>query len=132
MLFTTVKQYQQQEIPMVVYASIIGGFILLGLIAVFLINKTANSVLKRAKSESETTLRCESQKVLFQIAGLYFVVNALAYLPRSLAFIPNTAEISSTNILWPAGLAFQLIIGLWLVGSSTFWVKLFSKLRGRA
>lgn len=132
MLFATVKQYQQQEIPMVVYASIIGGFILLGLIAVFLINKTANSVLKRTKSESETTLRCESQKVLFQIAGLYFIVNALAYLPRSLAFIPNTAEISSTNILWPAGLAFQLIIGLWLAGSSTFWVNLFSKLRGRA
>lgn len=132
MLFASVEQYQQQEIPMGAYIIIAGGFILVGLIAVFLINKAANSVLNRAKSEFEATLSNDSQKVLFQLAGLYFVVNALAYLPRSLAFIPNTAEISVSSILWPAGLAFQLIVGLWLVGSSTFWLNLFSKLRGRA
>jgi len=114
------------------YVGIIGAFILVGLIAVFLINKTASSVLNSAKSESESTLSNDSQKVLFQLAGLYFVVNALAYLPRSLSFIPNTVEISSSSILWPAGLVFQLIIGLWLVSASTFWLNLFNKLRGRA
>jgi len=132
MLFASVEQYQQQEIPMEAYVGIIGAFILVGLIAVFLINKTASSVLNSAKSESESTLSNDSQKVLFQLAGLYFVVNALAYLPRSLSFIPNTVEISSSSILWPAGLVFQLIIGLWLVSASTFWLNLFNKLRGRA
>lgn len=131
-LFASVKQYQQREIPIEAYVGIIGAFILVGLIAVLLINKAANSVLSRAKSESETTLSDDSQKVLFQLAGLYFVVNAIAYLPRSLSFIPNTLEISSTSILWPAGLAFQLIIGLWLISASTFWLNLFNKLRGRA
>ncbi|AWF81004.1 hypothetical protein BTJ40_09365 [Microbulbifer sp. A4B17] len=131
MLFASVEQYQQQEIPMEAYVGLIGAFILVGLIAVFLINKAANSVLKSAKSNSEATLSSDSQKVLFQLAGLYFVVNALAYLPRSLSFIPNTVEISSSSILWPAGLVFQLAIGLWLVSVSTFWLNLFNKLRGR-
>lgn len=130
-LFASVKQYQQKEIPMEAYVILIGLFILIGLIAVFIINKAASSVLSRATSDSEATLSCDSQKVLFQLAGLYFVVNALAYLPRSLAFIPNSMEISSTSILWPAGLTFQLVVGLWLVSASTFWLNLFNKLRGR-
>lgn len=131
-LFASVEQYQQQEMPMIVYAGIVVAFILVGLIAVFVISRAANSVLYSAKSESETTLSNDSQKVLFQLAGLYFVVNALAYLPRSLGFISSTVEISSSSILWPAGLVFQLVIGLWLVSASTFWLNLFNKLRGRA
>ncbi|WCE30915.1 hypothetical protein [Vibrio sp. SCSIO 43137] len=132
MLFASVGQYQQQEMPMGVYAGLIGAFILVGLIAVFLINKAANSVLSRATSDSQATLSSDSQKVLFQLAGLYFVVNALAYLPRSLSFLPNTIEISLSSVLWPAGLVFQLAVGLWLASASTFWLNLFKTLRGRA
>ena len=132
MLFISVKEYRQQEIPMAAYAGLMGVFILIGLIAVFLINRAANSVLNSAKSSSEATLSSESQKVLFQLAGLYFVVNSLAYLPRSLSFIPNTVEIASSSILWPVGLVFQLSIGLWLVSCSAFWRNFFNKLRGRA
>ncbi|MBH8580936.1 hypothetical protein [Bisbaumannia pacifica] len=131
MLFASVEQYQQQEIPMVAYLGLIGVFILVGLIAVFIINKAATSVLERAKSNSEVTLSNDSQEVLFQLAGLYFVVNALAYLPRSLSFILNTGEISSSGMLWPAGLVFQLAIGIWLLSASTFWLNLLNKLRGR-
>ena len=131
MLFASVEQYKQQEIPMAAYAGLIGAFISIGFIAVFLINKAANSVLNRAASDSEATLSSDSQKVLFQLAGLYFVVNALAYLPRSLSFMPSSMEISSSNILWPAGLVFQLVVGLWLVSASAFWLNLFNKLRGR-
>ena len=120
MLFASVEQYQQQEIPMVAYAGLIGLFTLVGLIAVFLINKAANSVLNRSASDSEATLSSDSQKVLFQLSGLYFVVNALAYLPRSLSFIPNTIEMSASSILLFAGLVFQLVVGLWLVSATTF------------
>ena len=132
MLITSIGQYQQQEIPMGAYIGIIGALALVGLLAAFLINKAATSVLNKTKSNSEVTLDIESQKLLFQLVGLYFVVNALAYLPRSLSFIPSTTEIDITNWLWSAGLTFQLAIGVWLVSSSTFWLKLFSKLRGRA
>jgi predicted metal-binding membrane protein len=63
-LFASVGQYQQQEIPKVAYAALIGVIILIGLIAVFLINKAANSVLSRAASDSEATLSSDSQKLL--------------------------------------------------------------------
>lgn len=131
-LLASVEQYQQQEIPMSAYLGIIGALILVGLVAAFLINKAATSVLTKAKSDSEATLGIESQKLLFQLAGLYFIINTLAYSPRSLSFISSTTEIDTSHWLWSGGLAFQLIIGVWLVSSSTYWLNLFVKLRGRA
>jgi hypothetical protein len=130
-LLTGVEQYRQQEISTSVYLAFISLSTLVGIVAAFLINKAATSVLVRAKTESKVTLSSVSQKILFQIAGLYFVVNAIAYLPRSLSFIPNAVELSLSNLLFPAGLVFQLIIGLWLISYSTFWCNFFNKLRGR-
>jgi hypothetical protein len=130
-LLTGVEQYRQQEISTSVYLAFISLSTLVGIVAAFLINKAATSVLVRAKTESKVTLSSDSQKILFQIAGLYFVVNAIAYLPRSLSFIPNAVEVSLSNLLFPAGLVFQLIIGLWLISYSTFWCNFFNKLRGR-
>src|SRR5690606_11550815 len=132
LVFSSIEQYQQQEIPQGAYVGIIAAFLLIGFVAVFLINKAARSVLARAKTDSEKSLSKDSQKVLFQLAGLYFVVDAIVYLPRSLGFIPNATEISVSNVLWPVGLVFQLTIGLWLVSNSSFWLNLFQKLRGRA
>jgi len=118
--------------PLVAYIGLTGSFLLIGIVAVFLINKAAKSVLSRAQTDSENSLSKDSQKALFQLAGLYFVVDAIVYLPRSLGFIPNTADISVSSLLWAVGLAFQLTVGLWLVTNSSFWLNLFQKLRGRA
>lgn len=131
LVLASAEHYQQQTIPMIVYLGMIISFLVVGLTAAYLINKSANSVLNQAESQSETSLSHDAQKVLLQLLGLYFVVNAVAYLPRSLAFIPGSLDLSLSNLLWPAGLTFQLVIGLWLVASSTFWVSLLQKLRGR-
>lgn len=132
MLFAGMAQYQQQAIPHVVYAGMIGAFLLVGLVAAYLINKAATSVLTSVSKDSEKSLSADSQKILFQLAGLYFVVDAIVDLPRSLAFIPNATDLSVSNALWPVGLVFQLAIGLWLVSNSSFWLTFFRKLRGRA
>jgi len=129
--YSSIEQYQQKEMPLVAYIGLIGSFLLIGIVAVFLINKAAKSVLSRAQTDSESSLSNDSQKALFQLAGLYFVVDAIVYLPRSLGFIPNTADISVSSLLWTVGLAFQLAVGLWLVTNSSFWLNLFQKLRGR-
>jgi hypothetical protein len=129
MLFASIGQYRQQEIPVSVYIGLIALFTVVGLIAVFLLHKAAVSVLGHSKKDTETTLSNESQKMVFQVLGLYFIVTALAYLPRSLSFIPNTIEINVLNILWPIGLLFQLAIGLWLVSNSSYWSNFFRKLR---
>ncbi len=132
MLLSSIEQYKQQDIPKFSYAGIIGLFLLLGLVVAFLINKVAASVLAQAKTDSEESLGQDSQKVLLQLAGLYFVVDAIAYLPRSLGSIPSVTDATVSNILWPAGLIFQLAIGLWLASNSSFWLGLFRKLRGRS
>jgi hypothetical protein len=132
LVFSSLEQYQQKEMPQGAYVGMIGTFLFIGLVAVYLINKAATSVLARAQTDSEDPLSSDIQKVLFQLAGLYFVVDAIVYLPRSLGFIPNATDISISSVLWPLGLVFQLAIGLWLVSSSTFWLKVFQKLRGRA
>ncbi|WP_305967380.1 hypothetical protein [Marinobacter salsuginis] len=132
LVFSSLEQYQQPEIPLGAYVGIIGAFLLIGLFAVFLIHKAATSVLTQAKTGSENSLSNDSQKVLFQLAGLYFVVDAIVYLPRSLGFIPSATDISISSMLWPVGLVFQLAIGLWLLSNSSFWLNCFQKLRGRA
>ncbi len=130
MVLSIPGQYQQQQIPLMAYIGIMGSFLVVGLVIAFLIDKASESVLARAKTDSALTLSDESQMVLFQLAGLYFIVTALASLPGSLFFIPMSVEIIATNMLWPAGSLFQLVVGFWLVANSVFWLDLFNRLRG--
>ena len=129
--FQSFESFYQNEAPTLMFFGVVIAFYALGLLAVFLIFKAATSVLVHAKSDSALTLSEESQKVLFQLAGLYFVVNALAYLPRTFAPIVSSVDLSLTPHLGSAGLLLQLFIGLWLASCSAFWLRLFQKLRGR-
>ena len=131
MMLSIMGDYQQQQIPVVAYIGIMASFLVVGLVVAFLIDKASESVLARAKTDSALTLSDESQMVLFQLAGLYFIVTALASLPSSLSFIPESVEITATNVFWPAGLLFELVVGFWLVANSVFWLRLFNKLRSR-
>lgn len=72
----------------------------------------------------------DTQRLLFQLAGLYFIVVGLARLPGALAFIPNVEQLSLSFWLTSTGPALQLAIGVWLVVSSARWAKLFQRLRG--
>ncbi|MCC5879709.1 MAG: hypothetical protein JJU03_07435 [Idiomarina sp.] len=129
--FPSFEIFHQQETPKWMLFGVSAALFALGLLAVFLLFKTSKSVLTHSKSDFPLALNEDSQKVLFQLAGLYFVVNALAYLPRSLAPISSAFELSMGDFLTPVGLLLQLLIGVWLASRSAFWLKLFQKLRGR-
>lgn len=129
MLFTTLEQYQQKNIPAIIYFWIIACFLIIGLVAAYLISKTAASVLSTAKTETSLSLSEDSQKTLFQFAGIYFVVRSLAQLPTSLAFIPITPTVELVNLLGLAGIIIQLLGGIWLIVYSGFWLRLFQQLR---
>lgn len=131
MMLSNWADYYQQDIPAFAYLGIIISFLVIGSIAAFAIYRAATSVLTKTKTESNSSLGGDTQKFLLQLGGLYFVVNSLAYLPRSLGFIPNSQQIEFESLLWPAGLVIQLIVGLLLVVTTPVWVKLFHKLRGR-
>ncbi|MCL4410679.1 MAG: hypothetical protein M1356_10310 [Gammaproteobacteria bacterium] len=131
LMIPSFEMFHEQEAPRWMFFGIAGAFFVLGLVAVFIIFKLATSVLTRAKSDSALTLSDDSQKMLFQLAGLYFIVNALAYLPRTLVPISNIPDLSLAHFMTSAGLVLQLVIGLWLASRSSFWVGLFRRLRGR-
>ena len=131
MLLTSVEQYQGQVIPEYVHVFLIGSFIVLGILAALLIWVAANSALARTSSEETGELDQQGQMFLLQLGGAYFVITALAYLPRSLGFLSHSLEFSLANLLWPLGLVFQLCIGLALLVRSSQWEKLLAKLRGR-
>lgn len=131
MLFTHLEQYQQKTIPAVIYFWMITCFLVVGLVAAYLVSKTAASVLATAKTETTLALAEDSQKVLFQFAGIYFVVRSLAQLPAALAFIPMTPTVEMTSLLGLAGIMLQLFAGLWLVIYPGFWLRLLQNLRNR-
>ncbi|MCL6272335.1 hypothetical protein M3P05_20675 [Sansalvadorimonas sp. 2012CJ34-2] len=133
-LLANLEQHENQGISTVWYIVIISSILIIGLASVHLINKAANSVLSQENEHAKYSLSEDTQKLFLQIAGLYFIVTAIAYLPRSLLFLTHSIDISLSwdNFLYPAGLFFQLGIGLWLIGSSSFWAKTLHKLRGRA
>lgn len=113
---------------------LIGGFLLVGLLAAWLIGRAANAALaqvEKATSDDTATLGHLDQKLLFQLLGLYFLVSALAGLPGALSFLPQVPQVSWQLLLRPAGLFFQLGIGLWLIAGAAFWCRLFNRLRGR-
>ncbi|WNK18947.1 hypothetical protein P1P91_08585 [Halomonas piscis] len=111
-----------------------GGFLLVGLLAVWAISRAARSALARvgeAAPDETTALGRRDQALLIQLLGLYFVVSALAALPNALAFVPYVETFAWHQLLRPAGQALQLGMGLWLVAGTAFWRGLFSRLRSR-
>jgi hypothetical protein len=131
LLFTSIEQYQGQAIPAYVHIMIIGGFIVIGAIAVYLMWVAAKSALTNASDSGSELLGKDGQKFLLQLGGAYFVINALAYLPRSLGFLQSSMEVTYVNFLSPLGLLFQLCIGLALLVKASYWAEVFQKLRGR-
>lgn len=131
LLLTGVEQYQGRVVPEYVYVTAIGGFVVIGVVAAYLIWVAARSTLASASSTGGQMLDRNGQKFLLQLGGAYFVVDALAYLPRSLGFLQHSIELSYATLLSPLGLFLQLGIGLTLLVNPSHWTEIFQKLRGR-
>lgn len=131
LLLVSVEQYQGQVIPGYVYIMMITSFIAIGLVAAYLIWGAAKSALASDSRPESEILDRNGQKFLLQLGGAYFVVDALAYLPRSLAFLQHSLDVSYVNLLSPLGIVFQLFIGIALLVKPSHWANVFARLRGR-
>lgn len=129
MLMTNLEKYQQAAIPAIIYFWLMSCFLVIGLVSAYLIYRTAASVLVSSRTETDASLSADSQKLLFQFAGIYFVVRSLAQLPSALAFIPVTPTLDMANVLGLTGLVIQLVTGLWLMLYPSFWFTLFGRWR---
>ena len=131
MLLTSIEQYQGRVIPEYVHVLLVGGLVLLGLLAAILIWFAAGSALARCSGQGSEWLDQEGRMFLLQLGGVYFMVTALADLPRSLGFLSYSLEFSYSDWLWTLGLVFQLCIGLSLAVAAPQWKVLLATLRGR-
>ena len=129
MLLASLENYQEQLISIYAYIALLGGFALVALVVVLLIWRAAKSALESCSDADLGALESQSQRFLLQLAGVFFVVTALASLPKSLSFLSSSLAFSYANWLWPMGLLFQLVIGSVLLVGSASCLRLLARLR---
>ena len=131
LLFGSIESYTQRDVPIGVYISMVVAVLVVGLIASYLMYKSSETILSKTKDETTEQLSSNDHKFLIQLLGLYFIVTSITCLPSSLSFLQYSDEIMFYNLLGTLGWVFQLIVGLFLIGSPKYWTLLLNKLRGR-
>ena len=105
------------------------AFFCLGMLAIWLLWRLSGSVLSSIGEDDQQPLPQGTQAFVLQILGVYFLVTALAYLPRHVVFsVPMGMEWWKSAM--PAfGLLLKGALGLALVMRAPAWAKLLTKLR---
>ena len=130
MYISGIESYLDHNFPVSFYISTLLAFLIVGLIAVFLLHRLARSVLNSTDTEKTYDISKDAQKYFLQVVGVYFIVISLAYLPRSISAVFLSDQFFTDSLFWPGGLIFQFIVGITLVGQSIFWSNLLKKMRG--
>jgi hypothetical protein len=102
--------------------------LIIGFLAAILLMRTSNSVL--ASTSTESTSSNIDQTFLLQLAGISFIVTALAGLPGILLNLGKVSTVQTDTIFYLGGKLFELGIGLYLLIKSTVWVRLLNRLIG--
>ncbi len=108
---TILGNCQEQVIPSYLFIMMIRSFIVIGLIAVYLLWFVAKYFLAKAPADESVQLEQIGQTFLLQLGGVCFVVHALVDLPRTLGSLQSSKEVSYINFLSQPGLLLQLCIG---------------------
>ena len=131
MILASMESYIQQDIPVLAYIGLVVSFLFVGLVAAYLMYRASKSILDKASDDSPSILNKDNQQFLIQLGGFYFIINALSYIPKSIAVIPTSPGIEAYNLLVAFGWFFQLCVGLFLIAKTSYWVELLQKMRGR-
>jgi len=128
--FTSFQDFNQTELPQWLYYALVASSLIIGFFAAILLLRTSNSVL--ASTNSESTDSNIDQTFLLQLAGIFFIVSALAGMPSILLNLGKVSTVQTDTIFYLGGKLFELAIGLYLLIKPTVWLHWFNKLRGRA
>ena len=131
MFLSSYESYMQHGIPIYVYIGLIVSFVIVGCLSAYLIWKVSKSILEKAPYKAESILSEDNQKFLIQLGGIYFIVNALVYLPVAIGRLPNRQHIEFESSLSVFGWLIQLLIGILITTRVAYWHKLLLKLRSR-
>lgn len=73
----------------------------------------------------------DTQRLVFQLVGLIFIITTLTGLPGALSFVPHVEQLKLSYFVPAAGHLLQLCAGLWLVLRPNYWAAMFLRLRGQ-
>jgi cytochrome c biogenesis protein CcdA len=118
-----------EKFESIFYIAVIGFFLILGFLSVFILYRVSNSILKSIPESNNDPVNI-SQAFILQVVGVYFIVSALQAFPSLSAYISPNFE-AKKHLGYFVGYTFELAVGLHLLISPSVWVRLFNKLRGR-
>lgn len=119
--FTSVQDFNQTELPEWLYYALVASSLIIGFLAAILLMRTSNSVL--ASTSTESTGSNVDQTFLLQLAGIFFIVTALAGLPGILLNLGKVSIVQTDAIFYLGGKLFELGVGLYLLIKPTVWVR---------
>jgi len=130
-MMSSFDNYRDWEDYESLYLSVlVGAFILIGGGVSYILFRVSNSILKSIPESEEVSESFVSQKFLFQLLGVFFIVGALTSLLSHGITLFITPELH--DYLYFAGYIFELIVGLYLLIRPEVWRLWLAKLRGRA
>jgi hypothetical protein len=127
--FTGLQDFNQTELPQWLYYALVASSLIIGFLAAILLMRTSNSVL--TSTSTELTASNIDQTFLLQLAGIFFIVTALAGLPGILLNLGEVSTVQTDIIFYLGGKLFKLGVGLYLLIKPAVWTRLLNKLRGR-
>jgi hypothetical protein len=96
--FTSDQNFNQTELPQWLYYSLVASSVIIGFLAAILLMRTSNSVLASAGTESAGSNI--DQTFLLQLAGIFFIVTALAGLPGILLNLGKVSTVQTDGTTW--------------------------------
>jgi hypothetical protein len=102
--------------------------LIIDFLAAILLMRTSNSVLASPGTESAGSNI--DQKFLLQLAGIFFIVTALAGLPGVLLNLGRVSTVQMDTVFYLGGKLFELGVGLYLLIKLAVWTCLLNRLGG--
>ena len=129
MSMAALQQYQEKNFSSYVFVSVIGSYILLGVVVSLILIRLANSIASSVGGTSQSSSHL-SQEFLLQLLGIYFIVSGLQAFPGIGISFFKAVALESTKYLYGLGYMFQVAVGCYLLVKPVVWRKWLNKLRG--
>lgn len=131
MSLTALEQYQEESFSSSVFVTVIGSFILLGIVVSLILFRLANSIASKTTETTESSATL-SQEFLLQVLGVYFIVSGLSVMLGYGMSMFKGAQADTAKLLYGVGYIFQVAVGCYLLIKPVVWGQWLNKLRGRS
>ncbi len=131
LIINTVDSFNQDKTPLDFYVSVVCTFLVMGTVASFVLFRVSNKVLNSIPTSSKINYEGLSQQFILQVAGTFFIVNAISTILGYSTALLKDEQFNASNYIYVSGILLEFVIGAHLLVYSTIWVRWLNYLRGR-